>query len=115
MKLRCIYDFRILSWFQIQAITLYPFIFFASSEEKISKGLFSHELQHVLQIQQLGWFRFYFSYLKFYFHFRRRGLNHRDAYLQIPFEIEARMAEREKLSSEEMAKLETLFTNKQQS
>jgi hypothetical protein len=52
--------------------------------------LLAHELVHVRQWRELGVPRFLWRYLSDYFRGRLRGLNHRDAYLAIPLEVEAR-------------------------
>ena len=54
------------------------------------EGLLAHELVHVRQWRELGVPRFLWRYLSAYFQGRCRGLNHRDAYLAIPLEVEAR-------------------------
>lgn len=43
------------------AITLYPYIFYRSQEDM--ERLQEHELEHVRQIQDLGFLKFYGSYL----------------------------------------------------
>jgi hypothetical protein len=49
-----------------------------------------HELVHVRQWQQLGVVRFLWRYLLEYLAYRFRGLNHKQAYLRISLEEEAR-------------------------
>ncbi len=49
-----------------------------------------HELIHVRQWGELGWFGFSRRYLADYLKGRRRGLSHRQAYLEIGLEVEAR-------------------------
>ena len=49
-----------------------------------------HELVHVRQFAELGYFRFMFRYLKEYLAGRLRGQDHRTAYLAIRAEEEAR-------------------------
>ncbi len=49
-----------------------------------------HELVHVRQFAELGYVRFMISYLFEYWRGRFRGLDHRDAYLAIGSEVEAR-------------------------
>ena len=58
-------------------------------------ALIAHEITHCRQYQQLGAWRFRAKYLAAYFKNRRSGMPHDQAYLQIPFEIEAREVERE--------------------
>lgn len=71
----------------IGAITIYPFIFYL--EESPSKSLVRHELIHVEQVRRVGWFKFYLSYLMFYWAWRMAGTDHNTAYLKIPWENEA--------------------------
>jgi len=52
--------------------------------------LLRHEMVHVRQWEELGVPRFLWRYLTSYLGGRRRGLSHQDAYLAIPFEVEAR-------------------------
>jgi hypothetical protein len=52
--------------------------------------LLAHELVHVRQWREQGRLRFVGRYLAAYLRGRRRGLDHRAAYLAIPFEAEAR-------------------------
>jgi hypothetical protein len=52
--------------------------------------LLAHELVHVRQWRELGVARFLWRYLGAYFQGRFRGLNHNEAYLAIPLEVEAR-------------------------
>lgn len=77
--------------FKVSAITLYPYIFVYASE--ISPRLRRHELCHVEQIRRVGIFRFYVSYLMFYYAHRLAGKNSYIAYLAIPWEEEARARE----------------------
>lgn len=93
MKVRCLYRIRFLKLFRVQAITLYPWILFASSRDQVPESLFRHELEHIYQVRKSGWFRFYVSYLKFYFQLRWQGQSHKSAYLNIPYEAEARESE----------------------
>lgn len=63
----------------------------------ISKELLAHEATHVLQYQKLGAARFLYRYFKSFFvnlrHKKRLDFNSRmQAYLEIPFEAEARMS-----------------------
>ena len=54
------------------------------------EGLLAHELVHVRQWRELGPPRFLWRYLSAYVKGRLGGMNHRDAYLAIPLEVEAR-------------------------
>ena len=89
--------------FKIYGITFGQYIFIRpdflyrneNRELCISKELLAHELAHVLQYQKLGWFRFFYTYLKAYFAALRRKEKwnpaaREQAYLEIPHEIEAR-------------------------
>ncbi len=54
------------------------------------RELLAHELVHAVQYAELGMPRFLWRYVTAYLRNRRRLRRHRDAYLAIPFEEEAR-------------------------
>lgn len=56
------------------------------------RELLAHELVHAVQWAELGVARFLWRYVAAYVRNRRRLGRHRDAYLAIPFEEEAREA-----------------------
>jgi hypothetical protein len=56
-------------------------------------ALLAHEITHCRQYKQHGTWRFRAKYLLAYFKNRRRGMTGQNAYLSIPFEIEAREIE----------------------
>lgn len=56
-------------------------------------ALLAHELAHCRQYQKHGTWGFRARYLASYFKNRLRGMSRREAYLNIPFEIEAREIE----------------------
>ena len=58
--------------------------------EQRATGLLAHELVHVRQFAEHGPVRFLTRYLGDYLRNLRACRNHRQAYLDIPFEIEAR-------------------------
>lgn len=93
MKVRHIYNSLIPKALKVDAITLYPFICYALDEDDVTDELIAHEVCHFLQVEDVGFFRFYISYLLFYVAFRLSGLNHEEAYLDIPYEVEARETE----------------------
>lgn len=70
-------------------------------------SLIAHEIAHCCQYQQLGAWRFRAKYLAAYFKNRRRGMPHERAYLEIPFEREAREVERKVLTA--MWRLQSIF------
>lgn len=72
---------------RVNGITLYPFVFVRSQAP--GKILLNHERIHFEQVKRLGFWRFYFLYLKEYLSNRRRGLGHYQAYREISFEKEA--------------------------
>jgi hypothetical protein len=59
------------------------------------RRLLRHELAHVSQFAREGAARFLWRYGVSYARGRRRGLSHAAAYLEIPYEREARAAELE--------------------
>lgn len=72
---------------KVDGITIYPCIFFA--DKNPSDTLVKHEMVHVEQIKNYGWFRFYLSYLLEYLSYRVRGDSKNVAYNKISYEIEA--------------------------
>lgn len=89
--------------FKIYGITFGQYIFIRAdllyrnqkAELCVSKDLITHELTHVMQYQKLGWFRFFYTYLKGYWSALRQKKRwdlaaRHQAYLEIPHEIEAR-------------------------
>lgn len=77
MKLREIICKRWLLAKNVQAITIYPFIFYHGIP---TPEVRRHELVHVNQVLKLGWFKFYSKYL---WEWIRKG------YKNISFEKEA--------------------------
>ncbi len=59
-------------------------------EPRVVGKLIIHELVHVRQFSQLGPARFFLRYFSDYLRARFRGLDDREAYLQIGLEVEAR-------------------------
>ena len=62
-------------------------------------ALIAHEITHCRQYQQHGTWRFRAKYLAAYIKNRRSGMPHIQAYLKIPFEIEAREVEAKVLAA----------------
>lgn len=100
MKIREKFDSRIPKLLQVGAITLYPFIFYGfphpddSIHRSWEREIRQHEWVHIDQIRGVGFFRFYLSYFIYYLAGRIQGLPHYEAYLLIPYEVEARAKER---------------------
>lgn len=74
-------------------ITLYPFIFTWYQRDEVPESFIRHELEHVAQIQRIGWFSFYASYLLYFLAELFVTKNFTLAYWNIPFEKAARNAE----------------------
>lgn len=79
------------------------------NQKKLPEDLIVHEIMHVIQYRNLGHARFLYQYLKFYWtNLRQTGewnfAARRRAYLDIPFEIEARAAAEEYLRWKEEQK-----------
>jgi hypothetical protein len=91
MKIRCIYKFPWF-WGRFKGITLYPFILFKDKKEEVSEKLFRHEMEHVYQIRELGWFKFYWKYLR---------QSCKVGYDDNKFEVMARKAESSPLTPQE--------------
>jgi hypothetical protein len=65
-----------------------------SSRARDLQTLIRHELVHVRQMEEAGVLRFLWRYVRHYVRNRRRGMRHHEAYLAIPYEVEAFAAER---------------------
>lgn len=75
----------------INAIVLFPFIIYKAEEKDVPRETILHELVHVEQINRMGWFRFYWTYLKYQ---RSHG------YWKNPLEVEARALAKERYANE---------------
>lgn len=71
----------------MNAIVLYPFIFFA--DKNPDQYIVNHEFIHVHQIKRLGIMKFYILYLYEYLQLRMKKKTHFEAYMEISFEREA--------------------------
>ncbi|WP_020409833.1 hypothetical protein [Hahella ganghwensis] len=94
MKLRIKYRSWIPRLLGVDAVTIYPFIFFKHSVEQCKEAswfpkLFKHELIHVEQVRRLGWWNFYVTYLWFQVAY---------GYKRNPFEVEAYKRQDEDIS-----------------
>ncbi len=75
-------------------MTVGPIIFLRDDRStEGDRALLAHELVHVRQFAEQGAPRFLLSYVRDYLRGRRRGLGHRQAYLDIEAEQEARAEE----------------------
>lgn len=88
-----IYNHNLLVPKQADAITLYPFVFTRLSKEQVSDRLRRHEEEHLKQAREAWVIGFYVMYFVYYLKNRAMGQPHYQAYLNIPYEIEARKAE----------------------
>ena len=61
--IKLIYNFFLFRKSWIGGMTIYPFIIFKRKREEISDTIFRHEMEHIYQVRELGWFRFYLTYL----------------------------------------------------
>lgn len=90
LKPICFFNSGFAQWLEVDAITLFPFIFFATGREQAkAEHILAHEYIHVLQIKKIGFFSFYCSYWLQYFGFRLAGKDEWDAYLAVTHEAEA--------------------------
>lgn len=90
MKIKCFYNSWLAKVLNVEAITLYPFIFFSGTRNwELVHDTIAHEYVHILQVRKLGWFRFYASYLWIYFRNRFQGMSADEAYYAVPYEQEA--------------------------
>ncbi len=64
MKVKLRWNSKLPKLLGVDAITLYPYIFFKDSPNELGSSiLVRHEMEHVRQVRKLGWFKFYSSYL----------------------------------------------------
>lgn len=75
----------------VDAIVLYPFVLYRTTP---SKALVRHEMKHIEQVESNGFFRFYMSYIVYTLSGVLQGKTFRQAYLDNPYEVEARKAEK---------------------
>jgi len=75
------------------AICVGRVIWFKEARSRVNEALLRHELIHQEQMDRHGLVSFYLIYLFDYFRNLIRFQNHRRAYLEIPFEVEARRGE----------------------
>lgn len=80
-------NIRLLKYFGINGIVLWPFIFYA--DRKPNPQVRNHESIHADQIRRDGVLKFYTLYLTEYARGRWAGLSHDKAYRDISFEREA--------------------------
>jgi len=90
MKAKFVFNSKIPKIFGAEAITLYPFVLFASDEAyELKHRIVHHEIVHLDQVRRLGFFKMYWTYLVDYVKLRFKGFNHWDAYSRLPLELEA--------------------------
>lgn len=80
-------------WRDVLALTIGRRVWISPRARDLER-LIRHELVHVRQMEELGVMPFLWKYVIHYARNRRRGMRHHDAYLAIPFELEAVAAER---------------------
>ena len=96
MKIREVWNSRIPKWLNVGAITIYPFVFYefpgpdSTLHRSWERETRRHEWIHIDQIRSYGFFSFYLSYFVYYLAGLIRFHNGELAYMEIPFEIEAR-------------------------
>lgn len=78
---------------KVTAVTFGHHVFYAIDSKMITNRLRMHELAHVEQYNKLGFYLFLYRYIKEYLLFRKKGLDHKSAYLNISYEKEAREKE----------------------
>ncbi|MBA2736997.1 MAG: hypothetical protein H0U50_09460 [Pyrinomonadaceae bacterium] len=81
-------------------------------QKKLPEELVVHEIMHVIQYKKAGFGKFLYKYLRDYWSNLRKkrkwdSASRRNAYLEIPFEIEAREAAKRFLEWSEKRKVET--------
>lgn len=92
MNIKIKYKFFLFQKMWVGGMVIYPYMLFKRSKEEVTDRLFRHELEHVYQVQRMGWIKFYFTYLWW---LARLG------YKKHPYEIEANERELDPLTDEE--------------
>jgi hypothetical protein len=82
-------------WQEVVAITIGRRVWISERARDL-EPLVRHELVHVRQMGEVGVPRFLWTYMRHYVRNRCRGMPHHQAYLAIPYEVEAFAAERAK-------------------
>lgn len=95
MKVNTKYNHWLPPILKTDGVTIGNTIYYRQPKALISGRLHRHELKHIEQYQQYGIVGFLAIYILHYTKGRLQGLGHWDAYLRIPFEVEARKAEKE--------------------
>ena len=73
----------------VTGITIYPYVLLAdTAQEAIDCHILNHEFIHVRQVRQLGWIRFYATYLWKYAVNLIKYKNPNTAYLNISYEAD---------------------------
>ena len=80
-------------WRDVVALTVGHRVWISPQARDVAT-LLRHEMVHVRQMGEYGVMPFLWKYLLHYLRNRRRGMRHHEAYLAIPFEVEAFAAER---------------------
>jgi hypothetical protein len=104
--LKAVFSSRIPRWFGAEAIVLYPYAFFTRDKYHylaLDRERLVHEAEHGFQIMALGVFRFYWQYMIEFMVRLVRYRNWNKAYLEIPFEVEARRSERDPLNGNHLS------------
>jgi hypothetical protein len=81
-------------WRDVIALTIGRRVWISPRAAGDVEPLLRHEMVHVRQMSELGVLPFLWKYARHYLRNRRRGMGHHEAYLAIPFEVEAFAAER---------------------
>ena len=74
---------------KVNGIVIVPYILFRDPREWTKDSWIKHELVHVHQCSEIGWFRFYLSYVFYWLAGLFRYKDRADAYFKHPYEIEA--------------------------
>jgi hypothetical protein len=90
-----IYNHWLPAYLGAEAVTIKNTIYYKRSKLQVWDSLRKHEMKHVEQYKKYGLLGFLVIYLTWYLIGRFQGKDDLQAYLDIPFEVEARKAERE--------------------
>ena len=87
MKVKHVKNHWLPKLLKVQAITIYPFIFYYNKIP--SRILMQHEMIHIDQVRKHGWLKFYITYFLEFFKLYLRYKDWDKAYFSISYEKEA--------------------------
>lgn len=104
-KVRVKYDHWLPKLFYLEAITLYPWILISYQKHECYPELFKHEMIHIEQCRRYTFICFYIAYITLFLWNFIKTFSVKEAYFNIPFEVEAYAKQDDKLTNVEQDEL----------